>query len=212
MLKASISLPTFASQHVARLRCRHCGHPLSPSNVLAAGIRHPTGFDPDFVFQMTIWCEHCKKKNPTVVPQRPLDGTLWAGQIAAATPTPRVPPRKMTRTCPSRATVEEDQSDDEDAEERPVFNAVPAVVMSYMPGNVDHADGDPASILTIAKTDMSIEPLLFGLDDTKKLITRALVTLASYDDAFAQKLLDEHFDADNEGNFIWPCRPPPEWT
>ena len=70
---------------------------------------------------------------------------------------------------------------------------------------------NPPSILTLAKKDMCIESLVFSVADTKKLIVKALVTLGTYDDPFAQKLLDNYFSADEDGNFDWPDEPPPDW-
>jgi hypothetical protein len=70
----------------------------------------------------------------------------------------------------------------------------------------------PASLLTIAKADGTIEPLAFSTRDTQTLIVKALVTLATYDDPTAQRLLDRFFSVDEEGKFRWPDEPPPEWA
>lgn len=211
-MKALIALPKFAAQHVSKLRCRHCGYPLLPSNALAAGVRHPTGFASAFVFAMTIHCDHCKKRTPCCVPQRPMDGTHWAAQVAAATPTPRaVPPER--KLMPAKQGVSgDDGSVVDDSEQRPEYHAVPVVVLNYAPANCDHADGEPASTLSIAGTDGSIQPLVFSIQDTRKLVTRALITLATYDDPLAEKMLDKFFESDDEGNFCWPEEPPPAWA
>ena len=93
--------------------------------------------------------------------------------------------------------------DNETEEERPEFFAIQVSLMNCTPGNYDHAEGDPASIVTIARKD-TIEPLVFSMDDTKALVTKLLVSLATYDDTFAQKLLDDNFSADDDGNFVYP--------
>jgi hypothetical protein len=38
-----------------------------------------------------------------------------------------------------------------------------------------------------------------------------LVALATYDDRFAQKLLDDHFRTGHEGNYLWPSEPDDLW-
>ncbi|HEX8911945.1 MAG TPA: hypothetical protein VF796_06265 [Humisphaera sp.] len=88
-------------------------------------------------------------------------------------------------------------------EERPEFYAIRAVLMSCTPVNYDGPKGEPASVVTIARKD-AIEPLVFSMDDTRKLVTKLLVSLATYGDEHAEKVLDEMFPADSEGNFIWP--------
>lgn len=88
-------------------------------------------------------------------------------------------------------------------DERPEFYAFPITLMSCTPGNYDHADGERAIIVTVAKKD-SIEPLVLNIRDTRKLVTGLLVSLATYEDQFAQKLLDGHFPDDGDGNFVWP--------
>lgn len=208
MAKNPISLPKFAARHIAHLRCRHCDRPLLPANAVAAGVRNgpSKGF---FSFTVTMLCDGCKRRTSACVPSRMLTAQYWAAQLAANIPTPPVAPPQA-----KRATVGGggSHSAGDESEERPVFNAVAVTVMNYTPGNFDHAEGDPASILTVARTDMTIEPLAFSTGDTKTLITKALVTLATYDDPVAQKLLDKYFDADDEGNFRWPKEPPPDWA
>jgi hypothetical protein len=97
-------------------------------------------------------------------------------------------------------------NDDETGEvtERPEFHATEVSLMSVIPGNYDHAEGEKAVIVTMGKKDMSIEQFVFSMDDGRTLVTKVLVALATYDDEFAQKLLDDHFTADNDGNFVWP--------
>jgi hypothetical protein len=88
-------------------------------------------------------------------------------------------------------------------EKRPEYYAAPVALMSAGPANFDHADGEPAAVVTIARKDI-IEPLVFNMADTRKLATALLVTLATYDDEFAKKLLDNNFPAGDDGNFEWP--------
>lgn len=75
--------------------------------------------------------------------------------------------------------------------------------MEVSPGNYEHEEGDPAVAVTIGRGD-EIEALVFPIDDARMIVTRMLVSLATYDDAFAQKLLDDHFAGDDDDNFIWP--------
>lgn len=95
------------------------------------------------------------------------------------------------------------ESSDCSQDERPEFYAIAVSLMNCTPGNYDHQDGEPATIVTVARKD-SIEPLVFSLDDTRSLVTKLLVSLATYDDEFAQQLLDNNFGADDDGNFVWP--------
>lgn len=88
-------------------------------------------------------------------------------------------------------------------EERQYFHGIVVTLLNCQPGNYDHAKGEPNSIVTIARKN-TIEPLLFTLDDTKKLVAKLLVSLATYDDVLAQRLLDDHFSGDDDGNFVWP--------
>lgn len=91
-------------------------------------------------------------------------------------------------------------------EERPEYYAVKVRLMDCKPGNYETADGDPAVIATISRAGGDvIEPLVFPMDDARELATKILVALATYDDEFAHNLLDNHFSADEDGNFIWPA-------
>ncbi len=45
------------------------------------------------------------------------------------------------------------------------------------------------------------------MSDSRLLVTKLLVALRDLDDDFAQKLLDDHFGADGDGDFIWPQTP-----
>lgn len=93
-----------------------------------------------------------------------------------------------------------------DDEERPVFNAVTARAMEVSPGNRHHDEGEQVVIMTIAK-GIEIEPLVFPIDDAKLVVTKMLVALATYEDSFAQKLLDDHFPPDADDEFTWPREP-----
>ena len=87
--------------------------------------------------------------------------------------------------------------------ERPEYHAIPVVLLTSAPATFDHADGEPAAVVTIARKDI-IEPLVFNFADARKLAVAMLVVLATYDDEFAKKLLDHNFPADDDGNFKWP--------
>src|SRR4051794_37725080 len=96
--------------------------------------------------------------------------------------------------------------DDDIDNERPEFKAADARVMDVISGNFEHDAGEPAVIVTIAMGD-HIEPLAFPVEEAKKFICKGLVALATMNDVFAQKLLDDHFPADNDAQFIWPPEP-----
>jgi hypothetical protein len=102
--------------------------------------------------------------------------------------------------------------EDEVEIDRPEYYAVKVRLMDCKPGNYEHATGIPATIVTISRSrgDL-IEPLVFPISDTRELITKALVALATNHDDFAQKLLDDHFGADDEGHFMWPSEPYELW-
>ncbi len=85
----------------------------------------------------------------------------------------------------------------------PEFHVVVVHLMDCAPGNFDRPDGTAATIVTIARGHM-IEPLVFSLDDSRRLATKLLVSLATAENQFARKLLDEHFGANADGYFIWP--------
>lgn len=211
MTNTPIFIPAYAALKVTRLRCRHCDHPLRPTHVIAAGVRRRSSGG--CAFAVTVRCERCGKRTRSCMSKRPLDPTYWAGQIFAVTPTPAAArPDTKPKPVETPAAAEEGQWSDEAPEERPEYYALPVVVLNYTPGNYDHAAGDPASILTIAKRDMSIESLVFTMSDTKRLVARALVTLATYHDPLAEKLLDDCFEGDDDGNFVWPAQPPPDWA
>lgn len=96
--------------------------------------------------------------------------------------------------------------DDEtkEASERPEFYSYEVSLMNVIPGNFDHAEGEEAVVVTLGKRDMSIESQVYSLRDARSLVAQVLVALASMNDRFAGALLDNHFSADADGNFVWP--------
>ena len=118
---------------------------------------------------------------------------------------PRRPkrPKKFTPPPTPPQPPSADDGDGDGKEERPEFHAIKVVLMNCTPANYDHADGEPASVVTIARRDL-IEPLVFNMDDTRKLVTKLLVSLATYEDKHAQKVLDALFPADKDMNLVWP--------
>lgn len=93
--------------------------------------------------------------------------------------------------------------DENEVVERPEYHAVEVCLMDCKPGNFDDATGESCTIVTISREDL-IEPLVFRMQDARKLITKALIALATCEDDFAQKVLGDHFDADDDGSYIWP--------
>lgn len=100
-----------------------------------------------------------------------------------------------------------DVDDEMEDSKRPEYMVTKAYLMKSAPGNFDHANGEPAAIVTIGRKS-SIEPLAFNMADTRKLALALLVTLATYEDLFARKLLDENFPTKDSGEFKWPHEPP----
>jgi hypothetical protein len=100
--------------------------------------------------------------------------------------------------------VEEDG--DDVVQERPEYYAIEVRLLDCKPGNMDDPNGEPCTIVTISRgcDGDVIEPLLFAQHDARELITKALVALATCEDEFAQKLLGSNFNADDNGDFIWP--------
>lgn len=202
-----IAIPQYVADHVLQLRCRYCLKKLRPSGVVAAGVRRTPSYRCSFA--VSVNCRHCNKVTETFLPEQPLSPLYWAKQIADATP----------RKCRRRGRAKSQQLDlpkaeepvqldeDESPDERPEYYAVEVCLLDCAPGNFDHATGAPASVVTIGKNDMSVEPLVFTIEDTKNLAVKALVSLATYDDRFAQRLLDDFFAADDQGRFIWPSEP-----
>jgi hypothetical protein len=92
----------------------------------------------------------------------------------------------------------------EPEDDRPRYMAIQVVLLDCTPANYDHDDGEPASIVTVGRK-CCIEPLVFNMQDSRRLVAKLLVALATYEDKFAQKLLDENFGSDQRGNFQWPC-------
>ena len=205
-----IAIPTSAAKEIAAIRCRHCLQPYRNYTILAAGVQYSPWTKHSFFYKLRC---ACGASHESYIPTFSLSPLHWAKQIADATPAKRGRPMRP-EPQPRREEAGRPSEDDPDdpGEERPTFHAVPVVVLNYMPCNYDHEDGEPASVLTVARQNLCIEPLVFSTGDTRKLITGALITLASYDDAFAQKLLDDHFAADSDGNFQWPDEPLPDWA
>jgi hypothetical protein len=72
------------------------------------------------------------------------------------------------------------------------------------PGNIGHGQGKQCAVVTIGKRDGSIGSQVYALKDARRLATRLLVALATYDDELADKLLHEHFVSDGDGQYLWP--------
>ena len=88
-------------------------------------------------------------------------------------------------------------------EERPEYYAIAVTLLHCTAANYEHAKGERACIVTIGRKAV-IEPLVFSMDDSRKLVTRLLVALATNKDEFARKLLDDNFPTDEEHDFRWP--------
>ncbi len=99
----------------------------------------------------------------------------------------------------------------EESENRPEYHATEVSLMSCNPANFDGSDGEEAVVFFIARTDLSIEPMVMSQSDARDLVTKVLVALATERDEFAGKLLDDHFASDELGEFRWPNRPYGTW-
>lgn len=109
---------------------------------------------------------------------------------------------RVVATAPEDGMIMNFDDGETDAE-RPVYNAEVVRVMEVSQGNFHHDHGPPAVVMTISRGD-EIEPLAFPVQDARSIVTRLLVALATYDDAFALRLLDDHFSYDKDGEFMWP--------
>ena len=65
----------------------------------------------------------------------------------------------------------------------------PVAVMHCVPGNLDHEDGEPITILTLAHKGEVEQALAISIPDTERLVIRALHSLATHGDRDARKLL-----------------------
>ena len=92
---------------------------------------------------------------------------------------------------------------DKNPKERIEYVVAKVTLLESGPSRFDHDKGEPAAVLTIGRRD-SIEALAFDMADARMLATAMLITLATYGDEFARKLLDGNFPADDEGKFKWP--------
>lgn len=119
--------------------------------------------------------------------------------------------RKVRKvTWHSREADRQPESCDDTIEkaERPEFLARNVSVLNCTPGNCHHADGEPASIITLGHVlNDEINPWVISMHDSRLLVVSLLVVLATNDDDFAQRLLDQHFPADEDGTFKWPDQP-----
>ncbi len=94
--------------------------------------------------------------------------------------------------------------DDEKDEERPEFYAAEIGLLDMIPGNFDHGEGDQALVITVMRSDMSVEQLALTIAEARTIATKALVALATYEDELAKRLLAEHFTTNRDGSFLWP--------
>ena len=88
---------------------------------------------------------------------------------------------------------------------RPLFKAQGTAVLSCIPGNHGRPDGEPATIITLVVTATGVvEPIVIGLDDTRRLAVRLLTPFWTADDDFAGRVLDQMFSSDDQGSVGWP--------
>lgn len=89
--------------------------------------------------------------------------------------------------------------------ERTTFRSKDVTLLTCKPGNFDHADGEPATIITVmGNSTGDIEPLVINLADTRTLIVNLLGSLWTNDDEFAGDVLRAMFPCDDDGYFHWP--------
>ena len=84
-------------------------------------------------------------------------------------------------------------------------------VMDCVPGNLDHADGEPITILTLAYKDEIEQPLAITIPDTKRLVVKTLISLAISGDEMAEHLLNTYFTDEEDGkpSAAWEAPAPP---
>lgn len=97
---------------------------------------------------------------------------------------PRKPKKDVTPPPPSPPS--------DVKEERPEYYGIVVQLLHGVPAHYDHPDGEPASIVAIGRKGL-IEPLVFSTRDTQRLVAALLVSLATANDEFAQKVLDGNF-------------------
>jgi hypothetical protein len=89
--------------------------------------------------------------------------------------------------------------------ERPEYYSRHVRIMHCAPVNLDHAGGEPATGITIGHNRSGdVSQWVISLADTRLLVAKMLVSLATSEDKLAQKLLDDYFSADEDGEFVWP--------
>lgn len=75
-------------------------------------------------------------------------------------------------------------------------------VIDCIAGNTPNAEGRPISILTLAHLGELEQPLCISYEDSKRLVTLLLQSLADHGNDFAIRLMEEHFasgfEADEE--------------
>lgn len=207
MSDSPFALPSFVLSVLRQYPCRHCKRKYRKSKTVAAGVRLTLEGDPALAVEVV--CAACGKPSSIAFAGWKLNRRLWAGQLA----------KWIAERKPYAALPDDDTNDNggisnpdepENTEtERPEFNAMPVNVLNIMDvtsGNMDHADGAPIVILTLARGGY-IEPLAFPLAEARFVVAKLLIALATYNDAFAQKLLDDNFPANDHDEFIWPRAP-----
>src|SRR5262245_2415618 len=90
---------------------------------------------------------------------------------------------------------------------RQEFYACNAVLLDCTPGHLEHARGKSVTTVALGRSDGEISNWVLYLADTRKLAVQLLVSLATSHDAFAIRLLEEHFPSNASGDFQWPKRP-----
>ncbi|CAN5530081.1 hypothetical protein BH09PLA1_BH09PLA1_25140 [soil metagenome] len=209
MSNAAIAVPDFVNRLLReRNICRHCRLRMTDAEVITAGItRVPDG---STVFMFEAICPKCGKRSISKMIYHHLHPKWWAEQISAWIVSSQTS-RALSQARSSRPSadtqahkrVRDDDSHGDEEGERPEYRAAKTRVMEVTAGNYDHAEGERAIVVTIARGHY-IQPLVFPIDDAKQLVAQALVALATYDDVFAQRLLDDNFAADANDDFIGP--------
>ncbi|HEY0007914.1 MAG TPA: hypothetical protein VGB55_04235 [Tepidisphaeraceae bacterium] len=96
--------------------------------------------------------------------------------------------------------------------ERVKFKAASALIMGCQPGNADHDDGEPITILTLAeRLSGTVIPVSLSLRDSQQLALNLLVSLWTSNDPVAEKVLTRMFPHNSEGQFEWPTEDSPDW-
>jgi hypothetical protein len=201
--------------------CPHCHSKIGEQGIYFVGAGRTS--DGAICLAYRFECPACQKRYSAIDRMRPFTRPDWWNELAqwydatlddtSDDSASATRPKKRRGSANALAPKNSSESahppfNAEPVVERPEFYARNVSVLNCTGGNFDHAEGEPASIITLSRVmDGEISPWAISIRDSKLLAVKLLIALATNDDAFAQHLLDQHFPADEEGDFIWPDQP-----